>query len=394
MMLAGTQPGRGEVARAPQVPEGLGMGSYPISQGGSLSRMPTRRPARVTIDATGSNSKSSSSSSPDHGKMKQAKERIDVTRSSSDDMQAGEAMTMDQVTAAEESEEQADSGSFFDDGWETTYTAARFAFGDKVFKLSCQLLFDGSDGKLNLSYCHDNRSSTEVVVTLDLKSELQELKFFTADYALDTAQDAEWTHPIYFLAMRVKMSEFNGLRRMGEWYKPNEFIMTDDKLHHDMKQRYILVQFDSHKGLRDVVDIMRRIVSPKPKSVLELVQLRSAQANLYFVPFLPQGEAEREHWFKQWPRPITKTNPFAGKNETDIIFCYPFAAIINIQSSEHSPLVIRKQWETAALGLNEARRGGPASLWRSEAVILKAGCHARLRERWLNDEIVNFWMKW
>jgi hypothetical protein len=422
MIFAGTQPGRGEVARVPLVPAGLGMGSYPISQGASVSRMPMprRRPARVTIDVTGNNSKSSSSSSslpiPDHGKMKQAKESIDLMSnsdgsssdgSSSDDMnggddqepesgeikQAGEAMTMDQVTGAKESEEQADSGNVFDDTWVTTYEATHFAFGSKVFELSCQLFFDGSDGKLNLSYRPDKPSSTEVVeVKLDLKSELQELKFFTADDALDTAPDAKWTHRIHFLAMRVKMSESNELHRMGECYKPNELKYTKDKLHHAIETRYILVQFASKKMLRDAVDIMKRIVSPKRESFLEVVQLRSAQANLYYVPFLPIDEAKRKQWFMEWPRPLKKTSPFSGMDKNAIICMFPFAAIGNITTSEHSPSAI----ETAAEGLNEASRGGPANAnaWRSACVSIKVGCHARLHKRWFNDECVNFWMQW
>jgi len=213
-----------------------------------------------------------------------------------------------------------------------------------------------------------------------------------------------------FLAIRVKPNTKNDLKKL------NTYAPDGD----EAEKKYILIEFRTDKDLNELLRQMGSLEYVKAFAA-EGARLDASKAKNYGKALLEDSRKDAQRRLRSMGSPAShkKRGFLAGKKDDDILLVYPFGTD-------------KELFENAANGLKEASGdplgGGPKSRRDADSALAAAaqdtdksggedsneeeGASAKGRSRshfltirvsdyerlepleWLNDTLVDFWMRW
>jgi Ulp1 family protease len=289
------------------------------------------------------------------------------------------------------------------------YDAARIAVGEKVFGVECHVCFS-VEGKLALSWEAKGRETKLHDIIFD---EVQQLKFFVTDLEDSVEEgkvddDEDESGQMSFLSLNVKKTEANGLKSYKNKYKPND---ADGPF---SAKKFIVVEFQSVKDFRHLLEEINK--DPDWSSLLADAQIEKADTSLYAKSLLEDSKMDR----RRRGLAITslqskeRTGFLQGKKEDDILLKYPFDGDKQLMERAAHGLtelngLLSLEDETAdgtnetqsiataaaAKGEDEDEEPNKKKSARTHNLTIKVGDFERLEPtEYLNDTLVDFWIRW
>jgi hypothetical protein len=290
-----------------------------------------------------------------------------------------------------------------------TYDAVRIAIGKKVFYSECRIAAQASALELFFRKPPRGRNSSQgeqVEHCISLNKELLDgIKYYCGEVNED-ALDGE-VEQLSFLALLVEKTETNQLKKYSNWYKPIEAEEGNPT-------RFVLVEFRSDNDLLQLVEHMSAIG-------IQVDALDAARANKCSKLLLDDSRMDRQRRLRSIGSLVSRINDafLTGRKQSDILVIYPF--------DETAALI-----ETAADGLDEVRgvprdnastdhsNGGAALVPAADSgqestedskdkenIMVKGKGQNRSHftiavsdyerlgpEEFLNDTLIDFWMRW
>jgi hypothetical protein len=315
------------------------------------------------------------------------------------------------------------------------YGAFRIAVGMKVFFADCNIGFHDT-GHLDLSFRQSQRdtrrsgrrASTKVgdeeasgkhaELRIDLKSHLTELKYFIAGDATGSdAEDAtttakgdsdDATEQMRFLALKIDRTKENGLENYPNQYKSHGKAT---------EKQYVLLEFRSDKDCQDLLETMKS-TNGLSAFVTDEAQLDANQAQYFSVPFVKDSAQAKRIRLRGMGSPTSRKKEgfLAGKQDTDTLLVYPFAGDPedmenaarglnepNGRCFDTDPMDIEAEDVSATSRemTSEGKTGNAATeietttRGRTHFLTIRVEEYEHLEPgEFLNDTLINFWMRW
>ena len=258
------------------------------------------------------------------------------------------------------------------------YDAVRIAIGQFVEEVECKVIFH-THRALSLEFRHNrrvtrsNRSSERAQIDIDLHNCVDELSYFRAGET--TSRDDDFS----FLAIRSSGSLTEVFKQYSRSYDPSS---------QDPGQRFVIVEFREDSDLDSLLVDLKSLDLHEPK---EPKEVEPGLEREYCRVLLEhsQEEATRRNSF-QPNRQIMKS-PDTGRDE--ILVVYPFAG--DEDAIEKAAENLKELKDERKAKHEYPEKDGPKGSNRDHFLTIQVSDFLRLEEeQYLNDTIIDFWMKW
>ena len=264
--------------------------------------------------------------------------------------------------------------------------AVRIAIDDKVFSSNCKLIFCPDAGRCTLTLSDNAELGVrQMNHTINLKEELQEMKYYVAINGKAAAQGETVT-------LDFDKSEYMSFLSM-------KLVPNEDNPDSAVKGHYILIEFRRNKELNEFLNQMKRD-KVLGAFVTESSKLQTEDVEVYGKTLLHAARKENssKDVLFEYPFPLDEKQIENATNTLNEAALKPAAgASVRVRQGDGKLALMAcddEKWEGTNVEAAPANNNDSGSKKKFALIITKAECNTLEPGRFLGDTLIDFWMQW